>query len=61
MPYEDKRFAALSEMVNRDVSSHKNTPEGYPVRDTCIGQDDILNLLIALNTTSDVKHFLAVI
>jgi hypothetical protein len=57
----DKRFASLSEMVNRDVTSSEHTPEGYPVRDTCIDKDDILNLIIALNITNDVSKFLVVI
>lgn len=61
MNYGDNRFASLSEMVNREVTSRKNTPEGYPNRDTCIGQDDLTNLIIALNTTVDVDHFLVVI
>ena len=57
----DKRFESLSEMVNRDVTSTKCFPKGYPVRDTCIGQDDITNLVIALNTSQDVSEFLKVI
>jgi hypothetical protein len=55
----DKRFESLSEMVNRVTSEHM--PEGYPVRETCIGQDDILNLVIALNTTNCVYEFLVMI
>jgi hypothetical protein len=56
----DKRFESLSELVNR-VALYEHMPEGYPVRETCIGQDDLLNLVIALNTTNDVSQFLAVI
>ena len=34
---------------------------GRPKRETIIDQDDIVNLMIALNTTGDVKHFLKVV
>jgi hypothetical protein len=32
--------------------------EGRPERDTDIGQDDINNLIIAMNTTNSVEDFL---
>lgn len=38
-----------------------STENKRPDRDTCIGHEDITNLIIALNTTSDVSEFLAAI
>lgn len=59
--YADKRFASLSEMINRETTIQKHTPEGYPKRDTSINHEDITNLIIALYTTKDVSQFLVVI
>jgi hypothetical protein len=57
MGFEDKQF-----QDDRAISS-ACIPflGGRPVRDTAIGQEDITNLLITLNTTYDVTDFLAVI
>jgi len=32
---------------------------GRPDRETCIGPDDIINLIIALNTSTSFKEFFA--
>ena len=37
---------------------HLKLGEGRPHRDTCIGADDILNLRIALNTSTSIEEFI---
>lgn len=53
MSFEDKQFQQSSVMHVALI--------GRPNRDTVIGHDDIINLIIALGATNDVNNFLEVI
>jgi hypothetical protein len=50
---DSRRFKGIEDIIN-----YIPLFEGRPVRDTAIGHEDILNLQIALNTTSSVVDFL---
>jgi len=58
MGFEDLQFSDNNSLSHRTINVNLT---GRPVRDTAISHDDILNLKIALDTTSDVADFLAVI
>ena len=50
----DRRFIRLEEISKEDYIPFLG---GRPVRDTAISQDDVVNLLIALNTSRSLEEF----
>jgi len=54
----DKRLVKLENMLKKDYIPFLG---GRPKRITVIGQEDIINLSIALNTTKSVDEFIRII
>lgn len=61
MNFEDKQFQNMNTSPALTVVKGKLVLSGRPYRDTVIGHDDIINLIIALGATNDVNNFLEVI
>lgn len=57
MPYEDMMPKSSVRSFNRFRDSYIPFLSGRPERERVIGKDDVLNLLIAMNTAQSLDQF----